>query len=164
MRIKIIGLTLAGIGILAAVGMAFAGFGLEKPSTHVNRAGSSHELVVYKSSTCGCCALWTSYMQNKGYKVEVINTDEMDAVKEKYQVPESLYSCHTTVVNDGQYFVEGHIPEEAISKLLEEEPAISGIGMPGMPSASPGMPGKKLAPFDISQVTEDGQTSQYMSI
>lgn len=164
MRMKIIGLTIAGIGILATVGMALAGFGLEKPSTHVNHAGSSHELVVYKSSTCGCCSLWTSYMQDKGYKVEVINTEEMDAVKEKHGVPESLYSCHTTIVNDGQYFIEGHIPEEAISKLLEEEPDISGIGMPGMPSASPGMPGKKLAPFDISQVTKDGQTSQYMSI
>lgn len=164
MRSKFIILIAIGLSAAVVVGIALFGPKTPKPTPHVNQAGNSHKLVVYKSATCGCCALWTSYMQNKGYKVEVINTEKMDAVKEKYQVPESLYSCHTTVVNDGQYFVEGHIPEEAISKLLEEEPAISGIGMPGMPSASPGMPGKKLAPFDISQVTEDGQTSQYMSI
>jgi len=164
MRMKIIGLAVAGIGTVAIMVMAFSGFGLEKPATHVNHSGKSHELVVYKSSTCGCCALWTSYMQDKGYKVDVVNTEELERVKEQYNVPESLYSCHTTVVNDGQYFVEGHIPEEAVSKLLEEEPAIVGIGMPGMPSASPGMPGKKLAPFDISQVSEDGQISQFMRI
>lgn len=103
-------------------------------------------------------------MQDKGYKVDVVNTEALETVKEKYSVPESLYSCHTTIVNDGEYFVEGHIPEEAVSKLLEEEPSIAGIGMPGMPSASPGMPGKKLAPFEISQVTKDGSVSQYMKI
>lgn len=164
MRKKIIGITLAGIVMVAVAGMALTSMGSEKPSTHINQAGNSHDLVVYKSSTCGCCGLWTSYMQNKGYDIAVVNTEELEAVKAKYNVSESLYSCHTTVVNDGQYFVEGHIPEEAVSKLLQEEPSIIGIGMPGMPSASPGMPGKKLAPFDISQVTDDGHISQYMSI
>jgi hypothetical protein len=161
---KTLGIFLVAIGVIAAFAGAVAYFGLDKPTTHVNHAGESHKLTVYKSATCGCCGIWTSLMQDKGYKVDVVNTEELNVTKEKYKVPESLYSCHTTIVNDGQYFVEGHIPEEAISKLLEDEPAIAGIGMPGMPSASPGMPGKKLAPFDISQVTKDGAISQYMSI
>ena len=161
---RTLGIFIAVIGILATIAGSIAYFGLDKPTTHVNHAGESHKLTVYKSSTCGCCALWTSYMQDRGYKVDVVNTEELETIKEKYSVPESLYSCHTTIVNDGQYFVEGHIPEEAVSKLLEEEPSIAGIGMPGMPSASPGMPGKKLAPFEISQVTKDGSVSQYMKI
>lgn len=164
MRIKSIGLASIGIGILAVIGLAIVGPTPEEPKPHLNQAGNSHELVVYKSATCGCCGIWTTYMKNLGYKVDVVNTEELDTVKEEHQVPQSLNSCHTTIVNSGQYFIEGHIPEEAISQLLEDEPPILGIGMPGMPSASPGMPGKKLAPFDISQVSKDGQVSPYMSI
>jgi hypothetical protein len=135
-----------------------------EPTPHTNQAGNTHELVAYKSATCGCCGNWVAYMKGLGYQVEVIDTEELDQVKQKYEVPESLYSCHTTIINDGQYFVEGHIPEEAIAKLMNEEPAIKGIGMPGMPSASPGMPGKKTAPFEISQVSRSDEVSQYMSI
>lgn len=140
-----------------------------KPETpelepHTNKSGKVHKLVTYKSASCGCCRYWVQYMKAKDYKVETVDTEAMDEVKEKYDVPKSLYSCHTTIVNDGQYFIEGHIPEEAIAKLMEKEPPIKGIGMPGMPAASPGMPGKKLAPFDITQVDKNGKTSQFMSI
>jgi len=37
------------------------------------------------------------------------------------------------------YFIEGHIPIEAIEKLLTEKPEIDGIALPEMPSGSPGM-------------------------
>lgn len=137
---------------------------LPQPSAHVNTQGEIHDLVTYKSPTCGCCSNWVSYMKIKGYKVEAVNTDDMDSIKKQYEVPEQLESCHTTIVNGGQYFIEGHIVEEAISQLMEEEPQIKGIGMPGMPDASPGMPGAKVAPFDISQVHPDGHISNYLSI
>jgi len=158
--------------ILIVIGLAvvtLVGIVLFKPDApaimpHVNQAGNSHKLTVYKSATCGCCGNWTVYMQNKGYQIDVVNTEELDSVKEKYNVPKSLYACHTTVINDGQYFVEGHIPEEAIAKLMQDEPDIKGIGMPGMPAASPGMAGSKTAPFDISQVDKNDKISQYMSI
>lgn len=135
-----------------------------EPTAHVNEAGKAHELTVYQSPTCGCCPNWVSYMRVKDYKVDVIKTDEIDAIKEEYGVPEGVLSCHTTIVNGGQYFIEGHIPEEAVAKLLEEEPAIKGIGLAGMPSASPGMPGEKLGPFEIMQTDLDGRTTNYMSL
>jgi len=138
-----------------------------EPYPHVNQLGNAHNLTVYKSPTCGCCSNWVTYMKNKDYQIDVVNIDkedELNKIKEEQGVPESLYACHTTIINEGQYFVEGHIPEEAIVKLMNEEPNIRGIGMPGMPSASPGMPGQKVAPFDITQVDENSKTSQYMSI
>lgn len=137
---------------------------MPQPPAHANAKGNTHELITYKSPTCGCCGNWVTYMKMKGYKIETVNTDDMDNIKEQYEIPESLYSCHTTIVNGGQYFIEGHIPEEATLQLMETEPDIAGIGMPGMPAASPGMPGEKIAPFDISQVHNDSTISSFMSI
>jgi hypothetical protein len=131
---------------------------------HTNSAGSVHKLTVYKSATCGCCAIHADYLKKLGYKVEVIDVGNIDAVKQQYDIAPETLSCHTTIVNDGQYYIEGHIPKEPIAKLLEEEPQLKGIGMPGMPSGSPGMPGRKLAPFEIMQVDQDGQVSSYMNI
>lgn len=135
-----------------------------EPAAHINNSGVVHELTTYKSATCGCCGNWVNYMENKGYKVNVIDTEDMDSVKKDFNIPSGLESCHTTIVNNSQYFIEGHIPEEAIAKLLNEEPEIAGIGMPGMPSASPGMPGAKTAPFEISSVSRDGTIGKFMTI
>ena len=133
-------------------------------SAHTNGAGEVHELAVYRSATCGCCGNWIAYMKAKGYEVEVNDTEDVEAIKNQYGIPQELFSCHTTIINQGQYFVEGHIPEEAIVKLMEDEPDVKGIGMPGMPSASPGMPGNKTGPFEIFQVPHDGHVEPYMSL
>ena len=53
---------------------------------------------------------------------------------------------------------------EAVSKLINEQPDILGIGMPGMPSGSPGMPGAKTGDFVIFAVAKDGSTSEFMRI
>jgi hypothetical protein len=66
-----------------------------------------------------------------------------------------MESCHTVEIEN--YFVEGHVPIEAIQKLLNEKPDINGIALPGMPSGSPGMPGLKMEKFKIHQITLDGQ-------
>ena len=50
---------------------------------------------------------------------------------------------------------------EAIEKLLQEKPEIDGIGLPGMPSGVPGMPGPKRAPFDVYQA-KDGQFTSFI--
>ena len=109
---------------------------------------------VYKSSSCGCCGVWASYMKNEGYAVEIRDVEDIIKVKERLGVPGELTSCHTTEI--GGYVVEGHIPEEAIEKLLTERPDIKGIGMYGMPQGSPGMPGPKAGPFVIYEINRDG--------
>ncbi len=139
--------------VVVAVTVAALGFktGRSDQIVHTNSAGVEHELVAYRSPTCGCCVNWVSYMKARGYKVESVDVADadLDGIKEKYGVPGDLYACHTTVVNGGEYFIEGLVPEEAISRLLEEQPDIRGIGLPGMPAGSPGMPGSKEGPFDI---------------
>ena len=85
----------------------------------------------------------------------------MSSIKEKYQIPPSMRSCHTVVIED--YFVEGHVPIEAIKKLFAEKPDIDGIVLAGMPSGSPGMPGQKTEAFKIYAL-RDSQTSEFMII
>lgn len=128
---------------------------------------SKGAVTVHKTATCGCCANYVGYLRSNGYSVDIVNhasEDSMIIEKEKLGVPSELNSCHTTVFDSDKYFVEGHIPLEAIDKLLAEKPSIIGIGMPGMPSASPGMSGAKTEPFVISQVSSQGAVSGYLTL
>ena len=87
---------------------------------------------------------------------------DMSSVKKEYQIPEHLAACHTAIIGD--YFVEGHIPIEAIEKLFEEKPDIDGIALPGMPAGSPGMPGQQREAFIIYAALRDGTVSEFMRI
>jgi len=58
--------------------------------------------------------------------------------------------------------VDGHVPVEAIKKLLMEKPAIKGITLPGMPEGSPGMYGEKAGPFTVYAIGADGKSSVYL--
>jgi len=121
------------------------------------------EITIYKSLSCGCCGLYANYFESRGNKdVKVIDMEDLSAIKKEYGVPLDLESCHMTVV--GNYFVEGHVPLEAIDKLLSERPDIAGIAMPGMPSGSPGMPGQKYGEFIVYSVNKDGSYSEFMGI
>lgn len=110
---------------------------------------------LYKSPSCSCCGQYTMYLREEGYGIDVENIKDMTVIKERYGVPYELESCHTMEVEG--YVVEGHVPEEAVQKLLAERPDIKGIGMPGMPSGSPGMPGPKTTNFVIYEITHDGE-------
>lgn len=138
-----------------------AGFFLLTPKTSAFPAVSeAGDFKIYKSSSCGCCGVFASYATKYTKGVEVINQESIQAVKQQYHIPQHLQSCHTSVV--GGYVVEGHIPMEAINKLLEEKPDIKGIAMPGMPAGSPGMPGAKSGPFIIYALHHDGTASEFM--
>ena len=116
---------------------------------------------VYRSPNCGCCVNYIKYLQRQDLEVEVIETDDIDSIKEEQGIPQDMLSCHTTMI--GGYVVEGHVPLEAVEKLLLEKPDIKGIAMPGMPSGSPGMPGPKRT-FSVHSLMHDGGTSLFMEV
>jgi hypothetical protein len=101
----------------------------------------ARQATVWKSPTCGCCSGWVDYLKHNGYRVQVVEVDDVDPVKQRLGVPQTMQSCHTASI-DG-YVVEGHVPVEAIDMLLKQRPKVTGIAAPGMPSGSPGMPGPK---------------------
>ncbi len=116
--------------------------------------------IVYQSPTCGCCEGFSSELK-KDFDVNIKIMDDISSIKDKYNIPSEMQSCHTTIIGD--YFIEGHVPMEAIDKLLETMPDIDGIILPGMPAGSPGMSGTKKAPFKIYSL-KDGVTSEFLEI
>ena len=80
----------------------------------------------------------------------------MDRVKAALGVPEALQSCHTAEI--GGYVIEGHVPADAIRRLLTEKPQAIGLAVGGMPQSAPGMdiPGAS----DLYEVTLFGGTVQ----
>lgn len=146
------------IGILVLIALGTIGLmasgSFSKRDANVKPANNGLIASLYKSPSCGCCGQYASYLEKKGYGLEIENIQDMSQIKEEYGVPYELESCHTTEI-DG-YVVEGHIPEVAINKLLTERPDIKGIGMAGMPSGSPGMPGPKNSDFVIYEITHEG--------
>lgn len=113
----------------------------------------SKHAVLYKNPSCGCCEEYADYLRKDGYTVNVVPTHDLDQIKRERGVPESLDGCHTTLVGD--YVVEGHVPLKTLNRLLVEKPKITGISLPGMPQGSPGMSGRKAAPFTIYAISKD---------
>ena len=148
--------------LLGTAGIAFASN--QRLPAHMGQP--SRVLTVFKTPDCGCCANHVGYLRAKKFDVAVVDLDEEELEKKKQGlgIPSYLYSCHTTVTGSGKYCIEGHMPYEAIEKLLSEQPDIRGISLPGMPSASPGMPGGKNGPFVIRQVPHNSIVSVFMSL
>lgn len=127
-----------------------------------NTASEKPKITVFYSPTCPCCKEYLPYLRRNGFEVEAKETRDMLFVKEQYQIPSDLESCHTAVI--GNYFVEGHIPVEAIKKLLEEKPEILGISLPGMPQGSPGMGGVKREIFKIYGLSKAGEILEFLNL
>lgn len=71
--------------------------------------------------------------------MSVSDDPERSARRVEIGIPDVAASCHTALV-DG-YAVEGHVPLQAIERLLADRPDLVGIAVPGMPGDSPGMGG-----------------------
>ena len=139
---------------LLAVALALA-------SATATAAAALPTLVVHKSAYCGCCKLWVEHMKKAGFKVEVVETEQLDAIKDRAGVPDDQRSCHTAEV--GGYFIEGHVPAEDVKRLLKEKPKARGIAVAGMPMGSPGMemPNGSKSPFKVTLVGADGTTKVF---
>lgn len=120
------------------------------------------QVMLYRSPTCGCCAQYEEYLKDEGFAVESEIVDDMATIKERHGVPADAEACHTSLIGD--YVVEGHVPIEVIEKLLDEQPDIDGIALPGMPSGSPGMGGEKDGPWEILSIEDGTTTEPYMTL
>lgn len=105
------------------------------------------KVVVSKDPGCGCCGTWAEHLRRAGFSVEIVETRNLNAVKQRLGVPADIVSCHTAEV-DG-YVVEGHVPASAIMRLLEQRPQAKGLAVPGMPMGSPGMEGGRPETYEV---------------
>jgi hypothetical protein len=139
--------TLAAIGALPVAGAALA-------------AGES--MVVYKDPNCGCCHAWADAMKNAGFSVKTEDVSDITVVKDRYKIPGDLQGCHTAVV--AGYYLEGHVPLAAVTRLLAEKPDIAGLAVPGMPVGSLGMGDDPLATYDVIAIANDGTSKVYYAV
>ncbi|MBD1919257.1 MULTISPECIES: DUF411 domain-containing protein [Cyanophyceae] len=145
------------IAKLLAVGMMVAIALLGSP---IAQAQAATELTVYRSPSCNCCGHWVDHMQAAGFTVESVVTDDMDAIKDQYGVPEALASCHTALIEG--YVIEGHVPASDVQRLLSEQPDVLGIAAPGMPVGSPGMEtGDRVDPYTVVSFAANGDTATF---
>ena len=120
-------------------------------------------VTLYKDPNCPCCEGHADYLNKNGFSVEIIPTTDLLAKFREAQVTSELNGCHLIMV-DG-YAVVGHVPVEAIRKLLTERPKIIGISIPGMPVGLPGMEGPRSGPIAVYEiVTGAGRSRVYMNV
>ena len=95
------------------------------------------KVVSYRSASCGCCKKWINHLRDNGLEVIDNIVEDVSVIKDQYQVPNNLRSCHSAQI--ARYTIEGHVPIKSINKLFREKPSIQGIAVQGMPLGSPGM-------------------------
>ena len=95
------------------------------------------KVVSYRSASCGCCKKWINHLRDNGLEVVDNIVKDVSIIKNQYQIPNNLRSCHSAQI--ANYTIEGHVPIESIKKLFREKLNINGIAVPGMPLGSPGM-------------------------
>ncbi|WP_417422505.1 DUF411 domain-containing protein [Halomonas sp.] len=125
------------------------------------QAALPDEATLYKNPQCGCCDEYARHLEALGVDVTIVDNIELGDIKQKAGVPYGLGSCHTIEIGD--YWIEGHVPMEAVTKLFEEQPDVDGIGLTGMPIGTPGMPGPQEEPYEVYTFT-DHENEQYMTL
>lgn len=148
-------------GVIILLGIFFIALAKTNAPGEMNKLNGN--IMIYKTGSCGCCKLYIDYLKSKTkLNIEVTENAEITDIKEKYEIPAELESCHTSLIDE--YVVEGHMPPEAINKLISEKPDIKGIALAGMPSGSPGMPGAKDGEFIIYAINKDNSVKEFMRL
>lgn len=139
----------AGLALLTAAPRALAA------------APTAPALEVWKNRGCGCCSAWAKRFEQAGFAVTMHELEDVTPVRVAAGVPMDLAGCHTAKVEG--YVVEGHVPVEAVQRLLAERPAILGLAVPGMPTGAPGMEveGEPAEPFQVYAFAADGSRQAF---
>ena len=119
-------------------------------------------VALFKNPGCGCCEEYAAYLRQHGFTVTVRETDKLADMSTKAGIPAELEGCHLAFL--GGYVVSGHVPIEAVDKLLTERLELKGLALPGMPLGSPGMSGDKAEPFKIQAIDREGKSRLYITV
>ncbi len=117
---------------------------------------------IYKDPSCGHCGAWAAAMVDADFNV-VVHSEEFMVIKTRLGIPENMHGCHTAVVGD--YFFEGHVPLEAVERVLKEKPQIAGLAVPGTPECSLAAEDDSESVYEVFSLSKpDMRPSLYMRI
>lgn len=120
----------------------------------------NNEITVYRSPSCGCCGKWVKHLESNGFEVTDKVTADVQKIKDKYGINQSLASCHTAIING--FVVEGHVPADDIKAILQTKLKLKGLSVPGMVVGTPGMEmGERKDPYKVVSFDENGKQSLY---
>jgi len=132
--------------------------GASAPMVSTGAAGPA--ITIYKSPSCSCCQSWTEHLDANGFETTIVETDNLNAIKQQYDVPREMASCHTALIGD--LVIEGHVPADDIVAYLEN-PQFNTVGLsvPGMVQGSPGMETGKKEDYQVIAFSANGQQSVF---
>mgnify|MGYP001307609781 FL=1 len=113
-------------------------------------------ITIYKSPNCGCCQDWAEHLAANGFETRIVETDNLNEIKQEYDVPRDMASCHTALI--GNLVIEGHVPANDIVAYLED-PQFNTIGLsvPGMPHGTPGMETGRKDDYQVIAFNANGK-------
>lgn len=132
-----------------------------EPSAAVaSTAEAGTDITIYKSPNCSCCQSWAEHLAANGFDTNIVETDNLSEVKQKYGVPREMASCHTALIGD--VVIEGHVPADDIVAYLEK-PQFNTVGLsvPGMVQGSPGMETGRKQDYKVIAFSANGQQSVF---
>ena len=144
-----------GLSVLAACG------GSDPQPSDAAAPADGKTVTLYRQEGCSCCATYGDYLRENGFTVDMNTLEDLEPIRRQHGIPEAAVGCHTSVI-DG-YVIEGHVPVEAIDRLLSERPALDGITVVGMPVNSPGMGEPNGRPLEVLSF-DRGRVADYMSV
>ncbi|MEX1057592.1 MAG: DUF411 domain-containing protein [Natronospirillum sp.] len=132
----------------------------EAPSSQAAASTSGPAITIYKNPNCGCCKSWAEHLEVNGFKTTIIETNDLNEIKQQYNVPREMASCHTALIDD--LVIEGHVPASDIVAYLEN-PQFNAIGLsvPGMVQGSPGMETGVKQDYQVVTFRANGQQSVF---
>lgn len=121
-RRRLIGFTLPGL----ALGLQAKSL---KAMTQATQSKEGPQIFIWQHrGTKGCCGPWAVELTQAGFKVELDQVIHGEQLREEFDIPRDLWSCHTAVIE--AYLIEGHVPIADIQRLLDERPTIAGLCAP----------------------------------
>jgi len=151
-----------GVGALSLLAAVVVGADTLVKSKLATNESATDAMIVYKSPTCGCCSEWIDHVEDNEFHTEARDVSNLPLIKLEKGVAPEYQSCHTAVHHSGLVF-EGHVPAEAMTRLIENPINESiGLAVPGMPVGSPGMEyNNRIDPYEIKLLLKDGSSKTY---
>lgn len=132
-----------------------------EPSAAVaSTAEAGTDITIYKSPNCSCCQSWAEHLAANGFETDIVETDNLNQIKQTHGVPREMASCHTALIGD--LVIEGHVPADDIVAYLEN-PQFNTVGLsvPGMPHGTPGMETGRKDDYQVIAFNANGQQSVF---
>jgi hypothetical protein len=108
---------------------------------------TTETLHIYRQHSGAACGRWSEHMRRAGFIIKTKVVEDLKLLRDRLRVPPDLAACHSAEV--AGYAIEGHVPAEAVKRLLSEKPNVTGLAVAGMPAGSPGVECLEEDQYDV---------------